>query len=227
MSISLENIIQLATHNEGVDVEFKETTGQLKRGMETLCGMINGIGGYVIFGVTNSGKLVGQDVSDKTTREIGEALAKFDLAHMMFLAGYIEHWGRGLSMMRKECERVGLPQPIITDNGFMVKVKFHRPLDGKRTPVEHQLNTSRTPVEHHQDTVASSIRNLIAAIGDEWKSSREIRDVMNFSSKSSFIKNYITPALELGYIQLENPQKPQSPNQRYGLTQKGKQVLEG
>ncbi len=51
MALDLDYILQLAQNHEGVDVEFKETTGQLDRGMETLCGMLNGDGGIVVFGV--------------------------------------------------------------------------------------------------------------------------------------------------------------------------------
>ncbi|MDE5849793.1 MAG: hypothetical protein K2H38_06605 [Muribaculaceae bacterium] len=35
----------LAENYEGVDVEFKESTGQLDRGMEILCSMLYGNGG--------------------------------------------------------------------------------------------------------------------------------------------------------------------------------------
>ena len=80
MAIDLDYIRHLAENHEGVDVEFKETTGQLNRGMETLCGMINGSGGIVVFGVSNKGKIIGQEIGDKTTREIGEAINKFDPA---------------------------------------------------------------------------------------------------------------------------------------------------
>ena len=78
MTIDLDYILQLAQNHEGVDIEFKETTGQLDRGMETLCGMLNGDGGIVVFGVKNSGKIVGQEIGDKTTRMIGEALRRFE-----------------------------------------------------------------------------------------------------------------------------------------------------
>ncbi len=78
MKIDLGYIQRLAADHEGVDVEFKETTGQLDRGMETLCGMLNCNGGIVIFGIKNSGKIVGQEVGDKTTRMIGEALRRFE-----------------------------------------------------------------------------------------------------------------------------------------------------
>ena len=80
MTIDLDYIEHLAENHEGVDVEFKETTGQLNRGMETLCGMFNGSGGVVVFGVSNKGKIIGQEIGDKTTREIGEAINKFDPA---------------------------------------------------------------------------------------------------------------------------------------------------
>lgn len=80
MSITLDDIKKLAAHNEGIDIEFKKSTGQLNRGMETLCGMLNGDGGIVVFGIAPDGTIKGQEVGDKTTREIGEALGKFEPA---------------------------------------------------------------------------------------------------------------------------------------------------
>ncbi len=494
MSIDIDYIRNIASNNEGVDVEFKETTGQLNRGMETLCGMINGRGGIVVFGVNNKGKIIGQEVSDKTTREIGDALGRFDpsidiqpqyvqledsnkyliafcsngmesdkpymwdgkpyqrhdsvtsvmprerflrlheeqtgltykwerkinpnltinslddglihrvveggirrgrlsdeakndntptllarlkltqngavrnsaailfgkdltdypqvllrlarfrgidksefidnrqiygnifelasgamdfffkhlslsgsthnrieredeleipydalreavvnalchrawqqeassigiaiyddrveienagrfpatlspqrltaeeasandntslppnpdIANVMFIGGLIEHWGRGLSMMNNKCKNVGLPKPRICDNGYMVKVIFTRHKDGERTPVGHQLNTSRIPAEEQTGEVSPALVKLIKAIGYNWYSAKELREKMGFKSKSSFIKNYLNPAQNAGIIQLEDSENPQSPNQRYGLTEKGKQIF--
>lgn len=48
---------------------------------------------------------------------------------------------------------------------------------------------------------------------------------MGFKSKSSFIKNYLNPAQIAGIIQFEDTNNPKSRNQRYGLTEKGKQIL--
>lgn len=42
--------------------------------METLCAFLNGAGGTVLFGVTDKGKIIGQDLSDKTKRDIVEAI---------------------------------------------------------------------------------------------------------------------------------------------------------
>ncbi len=494
MRIDIDYIRNIASHNEGVDVEFKETTGQLNRGMETLCGMINGSGGIVVFGVNSKGKLIGQEISDKTTRDIGDALRRFDpaidiqpqyipvpysdkhliafcsngmdsdkpymwdgkpyqrhdsvttvmprerflrlheeqmgliykwerkvnpnltidsldddlihrvveggirrgrlsdeakndntptilnrlkltrngtlrnsavilfgndltdypqallrlarfrgndksefidnrqiyanifelasgamdfffkhlslsgsthnrieredeleipydalreavvnslchrawqqeassigiaiyedrveienagrfpatlfpqrltaeevsennntslppnpdIANVMFIGGLIEHWGRGLSMMNKKCVQVGLPKPQIIDNGYMVKVIFYRHKNVERTPVEHQLNTSRTLAEEQFNEISTALIKLIEAIGCNWYSAKELREKMGFKSKSSFIKNYLNPAQSVGIIQLEDVENPQSPNQRYGLTEKGKQIF--
>lgn len=148
-----------------------------------------------------------------------------DIANVMFIGGLIEHWGRGLSMMNNECEKARLPKPKIIDNGFMVKVIFVRPDNGIRTPVEHQLNTSKTPEEEQHEVIPTSVLKLIRVIGNNWYSAKELREIMQFKSKSSFIKNYLNPAQRAGFIQLENVENPQSPNQRYGLTEKGKQIF--
>ena len=74
----LEDIKNLIIQNENEQIEFKETTGQLERGMETLCAFLNGEGGTVLFGVTDKGKIIGQDVSDKTKRDIADAVWRIE-----------------------------------------------------------------------------------------------------------------------------------------------------
>ena len=75
---NLEILNGLIAVAEGGIVEFKETTGQLERGMETLCAFLNGTGGTVLFGVTDKGKIIGQEVSDKTKRDIAEAIRRIE-----------------------------------------------------------------------------------------------------------------------------------------------------
>ena len=71
---NIDDIRKLASGDEGGRTEYKLTTGQLERGMETLCAFLNGAGGTVLFGVADKGKIIGQEVSDKTKREIAEAI---------------------------------------------------------------------------------------------------------------------------------------------------------
>ena len=61
---------------ESETLEFKKSTGQLQRAGETLCAFLNGKGGRVFFGVTDSGKIVGQEVADSALSESGFLSAK-------------------------------------------------------------------------------------------------------------------------------------------------------
>ena len=71
----VNRIINLAESNE---TEFKETTGQLERGMETICAFLNGTGGTLLFGITDKGKIIGQQVADSTKRNIAEAINRLE-----------------------------------------------------------------------------------------------------------------------------------------------------
>lgn len=68
----------ITTDTETDSVEYKETTGQLERGMESICAFLNGCGGTVLFGVNDKGKIIGQDVSDTTKRAIAEAINRIE-----------------------------------------------------------------------------------------------------------------------------------------------------
>jgi ATP-dependent DNA helicase RecG len=76
--MDLKALKLLVFGGESETVEFKKTTGQLRRAAETICGMLNGTGGRVLIGVTPEGRILGQTVSDKTIREVAEVLQKFE-----------------------------------------------------------------------------------------------------------------------------------------------------
>ena len=69
---------KLVSGGESSTVEFKKSTAQLRRAAETLCGMLNGNGGKILIGVTPSGRIVGQQISDKTLREVADVISKFE-----------------------------------------------------------------------------------------------------------------------------------------------------
>ena len=72
----IKNLIKSDTETD--TIEFKRTTGQLERGMETLCAFLNGEGGTVLFGITDEGKIIGQDIAGKTKETIGEAVSRLE-----------------------------------------------------------------------------------------------------------------------------------------------------
>ena len=64
------DVLRLVEGGESENVEFKASTRQRARGAKALSAMLNGQGGYVLFGVQPDGKVVGQEVADKTLRNI-------------------------------------------------------------------------------------------------------------------------------------------------------------
>ena len=67
-----------------------------------------------------------------------------------------------------------------------------------------------------------SILKLIGIIGEDWLSLHDILGIMRLTSRFSFTKTYLKPAISAGLVALENPDSTNAPNQRYGLTLKGK-----
>lgn len=79
--MTIHDIEALISSDESRTLELKKTTGELKDGMHAACAFLNTEGGWLIFGVTpKSLKIIGQEVTDSTQREIAQALAGLDPA---------------------------------------------------------------------------------------------------------------------------------------------------
>lgn len=59
-------------------LEFKETTGTRREAARTVCAFLNQRGGQVLFGVTQDGSMVGQQVSERTIKELSAELQQID-----------------------------------------------------------------------------------------------------------------------------------------------------
>jgi len=66
--VDLKTLVELG---ESESLEFKASTTSLESAMRTVCAFLNSKrGGVVLFGVSDKGRIVGQDVSDKTQKTI-------------------------------------------------------------------------------------------------------------------------------------------------------------
>lgn len=68
----------LINAGESATVEFKKSTAEKDRACRTLCGFANAGGGQLLFGVTPEGKLVGQQVTDRTLEELAQEFRGFE-----------------------------------------------------------------------------------------------------------------------------------------------------
>lgn len=74
-NMTIEDVRNLVVNDEDKNLELKKSTGELKDGMHSACAFLNTQGGYLIFGVTPASlKIIGQEVTDNTKREIAHAL---------------------------------------------------------------------------------------------------------------------------------------------------------
>lgn len=52
-----------------------------------------------------------------------------NIAHIFYLAGFIESWGRGIEKICSACEKDGVPQPVYTINPGDIMIEFNAPED--------------------------------------------------------------------------------------------------
>ena len=72
--------IQILIHgDETRTLELKKTTGELKDGMRSVCAFLNTAGGWLLFGIAPTTlKILGQEVTDNTRKEIAREIAKLE-----------------------------------------------------------------------------------------------------------------------------------------------------
>lgn len=73
---TLREIERVVARGESTQVEFKLSTGQRSDAARAACGMLNGNGGFVLFGVTDDGRIVGQQVSAGALEDVARELQR-------------------------------------------------------------------------------------------------------------------------------------------------------
>jgi len=68
------DIKEIIEKGESEKLEFKKSTTQLDKSLKSICGFLNHEGGRVYFGIDKKGKVVGQEVSDKTLKSISQKI---------------------------------------------------------------------------------------------------------------------------------------------------------
>lgn len=88
----------------------------------------------------------------------------------------------------------------------------------KTEQAEAQVTTEAT------QQVTQQVKRLLSVIKHEMSRS-EIMKTLNLKDRNSFVENYLGPALVEKLIEMTQPDSPNSPIQKYRLTEKGKRVV--
>ena len=74
--------------------------------------------------------------------------------------------------------------------------------------------------EQVKEQVNDKIRELLFVIRGHLSVS-ELMHLMNLKGRRNFLQNYLVPTMEVGLIEMTQPDSPKSPTQKYKLTDKG------
>ena len=118
----------LVAAGESLTLELKKSTAEKERACRSLCALANGQGGFVVFGVTPAGKLVGQKVTDRTLEELAQEFQGFEppLFPQLQRIQITEGDSTGLEALLVQVERA-----------------THTPVTYRGVPYERVLNTTR------------------------------------------------------------------------------------
>lgn len=90
---------------------------------------------------------------------------------------------------------------------------------------QDKLGASSGQVQDKVHTDNPDIERLVAVIGKEQMSVKMMMEKLQLKGRDNFLRLYLFPALEEGFVTLLYPDKPRHPRQKYLLTVKGLALL--
>ena len=87
--------------------------------------------------------------------------------------------------------------------------------------IADKYRTSTIQVQDKLIIENENIKCVIEVVGNQPLSMKSIMQALGLKSRDHFLKRYLRPAIDGGYLRLLYPDAPRSPRQKYLLTQKG------
>jgi len=135
------------------------------------------------------------------------------LADPMYLAGYIERLGTGTIDILRLAKTSGLKEPeFVEDDEFRVIVYRRETKSDLTAPYD-------TPYDTPQ--VTTEVERLIKVLQHEMGRA-EMQKSLKLTNSKYFRESYLQMAVNYGVVEMTIPDKPQSKNQKYRLTELGK-----
>lgn len=136
------------------------------------------------------------------------------IAESLFLAHYVEKAGSGILDMFARCRAAGLAAPVFRQSGGQFVQTVGR-VDLAGTP---QATPQDTPQAVSTDTPEM---RLVRVLRGEM-SRQALQAALGLSDRRSFRKVYLDPAITAGLVEMTIPEVPNSPQQKYRLTDLGR-----
>ena len=111
----------------------------------------------------------------------------------------IEQRGSGVPRIFREAEEQGLPEPQIIEVGMRLRVLVH-------------LAEGIRPVQ-----VTEQVARFVECLKQGPLSTREAMERLALQHRPTFSANYLLPAMNAGLVEMNPPESPRSPTQKYRL----------
>ena len=179
--------------------------------------------------ILNPGMLPKGWTAERLLRTHDSKARNLTIAQALNWAGYVEKSGNGTESIVRRCLEVGLPKPEYhPDNVDFKAVIWRNP--GRLGPVGTQLGRSQGAVGAQSGRSQGAVRAqspreacLALLVGCELKR-KEIADRVGMTSRSGYLSRLLAELVEDGLIERTIPNKLNSSQQRYRLTDKGQQI---
>ena len=157
--------------------------------------------------IENTGKFPEGVTPETLSKGHISVLRNPDIAHVLYLRGFMEKMGRGSVLIQKACTDRGLPLPQWSQNEQGVRLTFFA-LPGTQE-ITHEINVG--------------IKRMLDVLEGDM-SRRELQVLLDLKDEGHFRKTYLKPAIQQNLISLTIPEKPYSNKQKYRLTRKGQSL---
>jgi ATP-dependent DNA helicase RecG len=193
--------------------------------------------------ITSPGWFIeGQNPEDHLSGKSASSVSRNNLiVKTLFRSGDIEAYGSGIPRIKELCDAAGVQvryeqvpngtKLIFVRNdafeeGEVVQLDRSTPQDESVTPQDTPQEDCSTPQDTPQDEVLTpQDEAIIEAIGLGELSMQSLAEKLNLSDRKNLKKLYVDPAINKGLVEMTNPDKPTSKNQRYRLTVKAKRYI--
>lgn len=154
------------------------------------------------------------------------------MADVLFRTTFLENWGSGASRIIDACRKQNVADPDWTTNGGFVVVTFKRTNNANNSSghvssegangrqAGDKQETSGRQAGDMQEICSETVSTLINKLPTDYHTLSEMMKVCGMRSRTTFLENYITPALESGYIERKYKESPKHPKQQYRLSDK-------
>ena len=179
--------------------------------------------------IWNSGGLPEGVTVDNLAKGQLSVLRNPDIAHALYIRGFMEKIGRGSVLMIDQCRERGLPPPVWkSDEKLGVTVTFSvpevEPQLGAQQGAQSGAQQGAQPGAQQRAQPGAQSDKVLAALSEKPLAMAELVSRLGLATKTGAFKRAVKALLVNELIAYTVPDKPQSPLQKYRLTSAGKRL---